>query len=315
MKKSVNKHSKECTLCPRKCHAKRMENIKNFKHAGFCGESSEIKLAFAGLHFGEEPCLCRRGGSGTLFFTGCTLKCRFCQNIQISRQGTGEKIKNTVLMDIMLELQKAGADNINFVSGTHFTPQILMSLTDARKRGLNIPAVWNTSGYEDPDTVKMLNKYIDIYLTDIKTLDSELSLKLFNAGNYPGAVKKTLPLMIKHRKIVYEKNSMIRGVIIRHLVLPGYLESTKTVLRYFKKNMDKKALLSVMFQYEPLNKNNSGPGNRISRKEYEQVISWVQDLGIEDGFVQEIPEGDSLLPDFTSKNPFPEKLCKPVWHY
>lgn len=310
-----NKHSIECTLCPHKCRVKRIQN--NPGRPAFCSECSDIRIAFAGLHFGEEPCLCSSGGSGTVFFTGCSLKCPFCQNIQISRHGVGRTVTQKEFSDILLELQIAGAENINFVTGTHFAPAILISLELARKKGLIIPVVWNTSGYEESEIIMLLNKYIDIYLTDIKTLDPVLSSRLFKAKNYPEAVEKTLPLMIQDRSSKYKNDSMVKGVIVRHLVLPGELESTRSVIKWFKENIGNRALLSVMFQYTPSNENKTYPGlnNRITQKEYEQVVTWIEKYGIEDGFVQELSVDRSWYPDFNRENPFSKELCRKVWHF
>ncbi len=314
-----NKHAAKCKLCPRRCGVRRNNTALTAytQLKAFCGESADIRIAFAGLHFGEEPCLCSSGGSGTIFFTGCSLKCPFCQNMQISRHGFGRTVQTEEFADILLKLQKAGADNINFVTGTHFVPAILFSLELARKKGLIIPVVWNTSGYEEPATIKLLNKYIDIYLTDIKTLDSDLSLKVFKTDNYPRAVKSTLPLMVKGRGPEYKNDSLVKGVIVRHLVLPGELESTKKVIKWFKENIGGRALLCVMFQYTPVKENKTNPGlnNLITQKEYEQVVLWLDEYGIEDGFVQELSTDSSWYPDFTKEYPFSSELCRKVWHY
>ena len=301
-----------CTLCPRNCKVNR--GLVNNK-AGFCGEFANVRVAFAGLHFGEEPCLCSAGGSGTVFFTGCTLKCSFCQNIQISREGIGRAVSEEELADIFLKLQGAGADNINLVTGTQFVPGIINALMLAKNRGLKIPVAWNTSGYESSRTLEVLNQYIDIYLTDIKTLNGHVSAKYFNAGNYPDKVKAGVKKMVLNSELCYREESLVKGTIIRHLVLPGELESTKEVLLWIKKHFDKRALLSLMFQYIPVG---SGPERRVTRKEYDTVLCWLNELGLDNGYVQEYGSEDTenvWLPDFTKVKPFSSELCKGVWHY
>jgi putative pyruvate formate lyase activating enzyme len=290
------------------------------RHYGFCGEGAEIRAAFAGIHFGEEPCLCSSKGSGTVFFTGCTLKCPSCQNFQLSRLGAGRIVTQNELADIFLSLQGEGADNINLVTGTHFTPQIVSALGTAKKQGLILPVVWNTSGFEEIGTLELLKNSIDIYLTDIKTLDSHVAGSFFHTPRYPEVVKGAVLEMVCQCSARFSGEALQRGVIVRHLVLPGKLESTKEVLYWFNRELKGKAILSVMFQYTPIHHQAASEeltdtNRRISRKEYRQVIEWIDNLGLDEGYVQEYETDSNWLPDFTCRDPFPSRLCRTVWHY
>jgi putative pyruvate formate lyase activating enzyme len=300
--------------------------------SGYCGETSQLRLAFAGLHRGEEPPLSGEKGSGTVFVAGCNLRCNFCQNWQISggsvagkHSGNGRPLGKVVSADefagICLELQSRGAENINIVTGSHAIPAIVQGLDAAKSIGLNIPILWNSSGYESPVTLELLGNHIDTYLPDLKTLDKTLATRFFNAPDYPDAVVQSILKMIKNS----------RRVIIRHLILPGYLESTRSVLRWFAETaMEGGALLSLMSQYTPIIGNGEwGGGNAalgsgdlekdvsprrfLSKREYDTVIGWLDEFDIEDGFCQELLAGSDWLPDFTRPNPFSSELSVPVW--
>jgi putative pyruvate formate lyase activating enzyme len=277
---------------------------------GFCGESAGLRLAFAGLHRGEEPPLSGEGGSGTIFVSGCNLGCGLCQNWQIS-SCTGPRFGRDVSSDefaaICLALQNRGAENINVVTGSHAVPAIVQGLNDAKNAGLRIPVLWNSSGYESPETLELLEGIVDTYLPDLKTLDGDLSKKLFNAPDYPQAASRAILWMIQHG-----------SVIIRHLVLPGYLESTRSVLQWFADNANGMAQLSLMTQYTPIPKNSSpesSPMRFLTSREYETVIGWLEEFGIEDGFCQELVTGSDWLPDFSRRNPFSSDLSVAVWHF
>jgi putative pyruvate formate lyase activating enzyme len=305
-----------CRLCPRACGVNRLAGP-----AGFCGESSQLRLAFAGLHRGEEPPLSGKGGSGTIFVSGCNLGCIFCQNWQIS--GGGQTVKRheqhlgrTVSTDeftaICLELQKKGAENINIVTGSHAVPAIVQGLIAAKTAGLSIPVLWNSSGYESLETLELLNGHIDTYMPDLKTLDSSLATQFFNALDYPQAASQAILWMIRYRS-----RQEPCQVIIRHLILPGYLESTRAVLRWFADNAQGSALLSLMSQYTPIAETNDlghSPGRFLSKREYETVMGWLGEFGIEDGFCQELLTGSDWLPDFNRGNPFSSDLSVAVWH-
>ena len=308
----------ECRLCPRNCRVDRLEGEK-----GYCGESARMRVAWAGLHLGEEPPLIGEKGSGTIFFTGCTLKCESCQNCQISHRGLGRGISSEELAGLMLRLQGRGAANINLVTASHFTPSIIECVSSARTQGLSIPVVWNSSGYEQLSTLDLLRETVDVYLPDCKTLDPEVSRRLMGAADYPVVVQTAVLKMIEDKPLVAENDQLNQGVIIRHLVLPGLPAQSREVLEWFAEHGKGRALLSLMFQYTPVSseggelgrKPRHGPQRRVSRREYEQVLSWLEELGIEDGFVQEPAENDDWLPDFTRLNPFPLGQAVPVWHY
>ena len=302
---------KNCRICPRDCGADRTAGIN-----GYCGEGSELRLAFAGLHFGEEPPLVGRGGSGTIFISGCNLGCAFCQNWQISSPRShryansggslGRAVSVNEFTGICLNLQKKGAENINIVTGSHAIPALALGIKTVKAKGLKIPILWNSSGYEKVDTLELLSGCIDVFLPDLKTLDNTLSGKFFNAPNYPQAATKAISWMIENPA----------QIIIRHLILPGLLESTHSVLKWFAENAAGKALLSIMSQYTPPAAANSySPGRFVTKKEYETVIGWLEEFGIEDGYCQELVSESGWLPDFRRENPFLSKLSVPVWNY
>jgi len=317
----VNELYENCSLCPRNCGVNRLREER-----GYCGESSRVKVAWAGLHFGEEPPLTGKGGSGTIFFTGCTLKCGFCQNRQLSSQGLGREMSSGELQQLMLRIQERGAENINLVTATHFAPTIVESVAAARTQGLSIPMVWNSSGYEKLSTLQLLKGTVDVYLPDCKTLDSSLSRPLMAAANYPEVVQPALLRMIEDKPLIVAEGRLRQGVIVRHLVLPGLLEQSLEVLRWFARCLKDRALLSLMFQYTPRLPGSGGAAagkegrpvdlrRTVNRREYGQLLSWLEELGIEDGFIQEPARKTGWLPDFTQVSPFPEGQAVPIWHY
>ena len=305
-----------CLLCPRACGVDRLGSAR-----GFCRESAAVRAAWAGLHFGEEPPVTGSGGSGTIFFTGCTLKCRYCQNDQLSRGGLGKELSVEELAALMLRLQAAGAENVNLVTGSQFAPGIAAAASLARGRGLGIPLLWNSSGYESGPTLQILEPWIDVWLPDCKTLDPEVSRHLMGAPDYPQVVKAALSFMARARPLQWEGERLRQGVIVRHLVLPGYPESSREVLGWFRQELYGRALLSVMVQYTPNPRSREArqegeapaPARRVSEAEYDQVLGWLEELGIEEGFIQEPEPGSDWLPDFTRPNPFPEGQARPVW--
>ncbi|MDR3200665.1 MAG: radical SAM protein [Spirochaetales bacterium] len=313
-----------CRLCGRKCGARRTLGEK-----GFCGCDSRLKIAWAGIHYGEEPAICGEGGSGAVFLSGCTLKCFFCQNYQISGfpnsgEGLGRSVEIPEFADICLMLQQKGAENINIVTGTHFIPSLAEGIKESKKRGLRLPVVWNSSGYEQTDILPLLNDFVDIYLPDLKTLDSALSSSLFGVSDYPQTAAAAIREMAASRPLRRKENprgeALVSGVIVRHLVLPGLKENTRAVLAWFAENLAGKALFSLMFQYNP-------PANgerradipagewarKITPREYEEALAMLEEFGIEDGFVQDLPDGADPLPDFSRKDAFPRDLAHPLW--
>ncbi len=302
-----------CTLCPRACRVDRTAGER-----GYCGETDVVRAAAALLHFGEEPPITGAGGSGTVFFTGCTLQCRFCQNWQVSCGGAGAALGTEELAGIFLGLQRAGAENINAVTGTHFAPGILDAFNRARGQGLTIPLVWNSSGYETVETVALLAPYVSFFLPDLKSLDGELSARWLRASDYPRRAREAILAMTEAKPLALSAGGQpAQGVIVRHLVLPGLINQTRQVLEWFSRQLAGKALLSLMFQYTPIpGRILPAPFDRmVGRGEYVQAIGIMEELGIEDGYYQEPETGSEWLPDFTRARPFPSGKSRVIWHY
>jgi putative pyruvate formate lyase activating enzyme len=287
-----------------------------------------MRIAWAGLHKGEEPPLIGEHGSGTIFFSGCTLKCGSCQNCQISHQGLGREVSKAQLREMMLWLQERGAANINLVTASHFVPSIVDCVAGARKQGLSIPLVWNSSGYEQPSTLDLLRETVDVYLPDCKTLDVRVSRLLMGAQDYPAVARAAVMKMVTDKPLIVEEGKIRQGVVVRHLVLPGLLDQSRQVLEWIATSFQDRALLSLMFQYTPVSstevRSEGGRQSRkpepvlrrrVSRREYEEVLACLDELGIEDGYFQEPAQSDDWLPDFTRANPFPEGQAVPLWHY
>lgn len=297
-----------CRLCPRNCNADRT------KGEGFCKSESEIKAARAALHFYEEPFLSGISGSGAVFFSGCSLQCIYCQNKQISREGTGTSISVERLTEIFFELKEKGALNINLVTGTHFTPLIAKAIEHAKAEGLNLPVIWNSSGYEYADTLKMLEGLIDIYLPDFKTLDKEIALRYFNAADYPERAKEALNQMVKaagetvfncseEALSEFEEGLMKKGVCVRHLVTPGNISDSKTVIKYLYETYGDSIWISVMSQYTPMEKYDFPELNgTVSAEEYEEIVDFAIDLGVTNCMIQEGDAvGESFIPEFNGE--------------
>jgi len=271
-----------CNLCPRKCGAERTAD----KGCGVCGEGTNPRIARAALHFDEEPVISANGGSGAVFFSGCTLKCVFCQNYGISHDNFGEAVTPQRLREIYFELIAQGARNINLVSGTHFVPAIIESL----KGGLPVPVVWNSSGYERVETLKALEGYVNVYLPDFKYMDGELSLRLSGAQDYPQVACAAIEEMLRQTgKAEFDANGNItKGTIIRHLVLPGQISNTKQVLRRIKWDFED-AYVSLMAQYVPMGRACDYPeiNRRITSEEYDEAVEYMERMDIENGFTQQ----------------------------
>ena len=307
---------KSCTLCPRNCGVNRLAS-----EAGYCGETAALRIANAGVHRGEEPTLIGSGGSGTIFFSGCNLGCIFCQCYQVSQgegkglTSIGREVSAEEFANICITLRDAGVENINIVTGSHAVPAIIEGLNAARNAGMRLPILWNSSGYESLETLELLRNCVDIFMPDLKTLDSKLAAKFFNAPDYPEVATAAIFKMID---IVNDKsfgkpvNKVT--VTIRHLILPGYLELTRNVLRWFADNVKDRAVLSLMTQYTPIpGKENIAPNRYVNREEYDIVMEWLKEFKIEDGFFQELLTEEEWLPDFRQKNPFPPDILVPVW--
>ena len=279
------KYYKSCTLCPRKC------GVNRYEKAGFCGEGATLRAAKAYLHKWEEPCLSGTNGSGTVFFSGCNLKCVYCQNSTIAAGDTGFEIDELRLARIFSELQDKGAHNINLVTPTHFIRHIIKAIDLCRGR-LNIPVVYNCGGYESVDTLKLLDGYIDVYLPDFKYMDKTLAKKYSNAPDYPEVCMAAIDEMTKqtmHRNLFDENGIMKRGVIVRHLVLPGYLDNSKRIIKHLYSTYGNGIYLSIMNQYTPLPEIRAYPelDRRVTEAEYDEIIDYALSLGVENAFIQE----------------------------
>ncbi|MDO5382973.1 MAG: radical SAM protein [Eubacteriales bacterium] len=298
-----------CNLCPRSCNVDR--NVKT----GFCMMNNEIRAARAALHMWEEPCISRNNGSGTVFFTGCTLRCVFCQNYKIASEMEGKTITTDRLTDIFLELQDKKANNINLVTPTHFVNPIIKALENAKSKGLVIPVVYNTSGYEKVETLRMLDGLVDVYLPDFKYVSSELSLKYSGAVDYFQVAKDALKEMVRqrgnasfynHNDILVkegfvEEGIMKSGVVVRHLILPGNTEDSKKVVEYLYKTYKDDIFISIMNQYTPLPQVKDIPelNRKVTEKEYDEVIDYALELGVTNGFIQEGETSEeSFIPEF-----------------
>ena len=286
-----------CRLCPRRCGVRR-PSPKNTdgsysapeKKTGYCKAPAGIMAARAALHPWEEPCISGTNGSGTVFFTGCTLKCRFCQNYKISRDQWGKGLSSDRLAEIFLSLQEQGAHNINLVTATHYLPWILPALDQVKTR-LHIPVVYNCGGYERVETVKALKDYVDIWLPDLKYFDSELSRRLSQAPDYFSFASAAICQMVLQTGTPkFDHNGLMkRGVIIRHLVLPGHREDSIRLLHWMAETLPKQGFyISLLSQYTPYQKDEDYPelNRRITRYEYEKVVETALELGLEQGFMQ-----------------------------
>lgn len=286
-----------CRLCPRKCGVNRYETV------GFCGMGAEVKAAKATLHQWEEPCISYNNGAGTVFFSGCSLRCVYCQNSEISNNGFGEAITAEKLGDIFLSLQDRGADNIELVTPTHFIPDIITAL-DRVKNRLDIPVVYNCGGYELTETIKRLEGYVDVYLPDIKYYSADISSRYSSAPDYfQRASEAVLEMINQTGKLRYnEKGGLVKGTVIRHLVLPGCRHDSMRIMDWIAENTDSDSrLVSIMSQYTPFDFISSDYPElkrRITKMEYNSVVRHAENLGIK-GFTQDITSArEEYLPEF-----------------
>lgn len=290
----------DCTLCPRKCHVDRTTG-----QTGFCGQSDKIIAARAALHFWEEPCLSGTNGSGAVFFSGCNLHCIYCQNHTIAQGQSGKEISVERLSEIFLELQDKQAHNINLVTPTHYVPQIIQALQTAKDNGLTIPVVYNTSGYENVDTLKRLEGLIDIYLPDLKYHDSTLSARYSNAPDYFAKASVAIEEMLRQTGgpvfVDGEDSLMLKGVIVRHLLLPGCEADSRYLLQYLHQTHGNDIYVSIMNQYTPMPHVTDIPAlnRRITPEEYDRIVDYAIQIGIENGFIQEgETASESFIPAF-----------------
>lgn len=289
---------KKCALCPRECHTNRICG-----EYGFCGCLKNVRVARSALHFGEEPCISGNSGSGTVFFSGCSLKCVFCQNRAISMHAGGEEITSEKLGELFLKQQSDGAENINLVTPTHFIPQIIYALDYAKIHGLKIPVVYNTGGYEKASSIKLLDGYVDVYLPDIKYYNDKYAQKYSNAPHYFEYASKALEEMLRQTgKIKFNKRGIaVSGTIVRHLLLPGLLFDSKKILDYLHSEYSDDIYISIMNQYTPVGQLDKFPElkRRISKEYYDCLIDYAVNIGIKNAYVQSEGTADeSFIPEF-----------------
>ena len=290
----------KCSLCPRMC------NVDREVTTGYCGVKQTLRVARAALHFWEEPCISGEEGSGAVFFTGCNLRCVFCQNFQIARAEQGKEITVERLSEIFLELQEQKANNINLVTATHYVPQVVEALKIAKEKGLHIPVVYNCGGYETVETLKLLEGLVDIYLPDFKYVDHDRAKRYSRAEDYPEAAKKALAEMVRQQPEAEfdERGIMKKGVIVRHLMLPGGIKDSKAVVKYLYETYGNQIFISLMNQYTPLPHVADYPeiDRKLKKFEYDRLVDYAISLGVENGFIQEGETAEeSFIPAFTNE--------------
>ena len=290
----------KCEICPRKC------KVNRYEKKGYCRCDDKVRIALVSKHYFEEPCISGRNGSGTIFFSNCNLNCVFCQNHDISHGGKGIDVTIERLAEIMLEQQERGANNINLVTPTMYVEQIIKAIDIAKKNGLNIPIVYNTNGYEEVETIKKLNGYIDIYLPDFKYFTNELAIKYSKAPNYFEKVTSALiEMQSQFDEYVFDGEIMKKGMIVRHLVLPNHIQNSKNVLKWIKDNLRKDIYVSVMAQYFPTYKaiGDELIGRKLSFSEYRKIEQYFYSLDIENGYIRDLGKHEEeFVPDFNMNN-------------
>lgn len=315
-----------CNLCPRNC------KVNRFRRTGYCGCNDKIKVALVSTHYFEEPCISGTNGSGTIFFSNCNMNCIYCQNYEISHEGKGVEITTERLAEIFLEQQYRGVNNINLVTPTMYVYQIIDAIKIAKSNGLNIPIVYNTNGYENVDTIKLLNGYIDVFLPDLKYFSNDLAIKYSNAPDYFNVSTKAIIEMYKqvgdaifeNEKIDETDNKirinectksetvenkyvkiMKRGLIIRHLILPNHIQNSKHILKWIKNNMPENTYVSIMAQYFPTYKakNDNLLNRKINKSEYKEIENYLYTLDLKNGYMQDLGKHEEeYVPEFNYKN-------------
>lgn len=293
-----------CGLCPRKCKVNREK-----EETGICKVSAKLKVARAALHYWEEPCISGTKGSGTVFFSGCSLHCVFCQNEDIAQGIAGKEISKERLAEIFLELQEKDANNINLVTPGHYVPHIVWSVEHARNQGLHIPIVYNTSSYERVDTLKQLEGIVDVYLPDFKYFSSELAVRYSKAPDYPEVAKAAIREMVRQQPhpVFYEKDGqelIKNGVVVRQLLLPGQLKDAKQIIKYLHETYGNQIYISLMSQFTPLPHVEKYPelNRKVSSRSYEKYVDYAISLGVENGFIQEEDVAEeSFIPVFDNE--------------
>ncbi|MBQ8603470.1 MAG: radical SAM protein [Oscillospiraceae bacterium] len=286
-----------CNICPRNC------NVDRSVKPGFCSMTDTVKISRAALHMWEEPCISGEKGSGTVFFSGCNMKCVFCQNKEISTGGFGREITVDRLAEIFLELQGKGALNINLVTPTHYTLQIIDAVKLAREKGLTLPVVYNTSSYEKAETIKLLKDVVDIWLPDFKYTDNTAAARYSKAGDYVQYATAAIDEMVRQQpECIFDDNGIIqKGVIVRHLVLPGQVQAAKDAVEYLYNRYGDSIFISIMSQYTPCTDLEAYPeiNRKITDGEYDEVVDYAVEIGVENGFLQEGESAsESFIPPF-----------------
>ena len=288
----------KCKICPHQCNINRKK-----EKLGRCKSTEKIKIALYSIHNFEEPCISGKKGSGTVFFSNCNLNCIFCQNYEISQLGKGKEKTIEKLAEIFLIQQKRGAENINLVTPTSYVPQIIEAIKIAKRKELNIPIIYNTNGYENVETLKLLEGYIDIYLPDLKYAKNNLAKKYSKVDDYFEIATKAIKEMIRQVGVPkFNKKGLIQnGVLIRHLVLPNHIENSKKVLKWIKENTPKEIYISVMAQYFPTYKAKKDKklNRKLTKKEWEEIENYIEELEIQNGYLQELGEHeDEYVPNW-----------------
>ncbi len=288
----------KCKICPHQCNINRKK-----EKLGRCKSTEKIKIALYSIHNFEEPCISGKKGSGTVFFSNCNLNCIFCQNYEISQLGKGKEKTIEKLAEIFLIQQKRGAENINLVTPTSYVPQIIEAIKIAKRKELNIPIIYNTNGYENVETLKLLEGYIDIYLPDLKYAENNLAKKYSKVDDYFEIATKAIKEMIRQVGVPkFNKKGLIQnGVLIRHLVLPNHIENSKKVLKWIKENTPKEIYISVMAQYFPTYKAKKDKklNRKLTKKEWEEIENYIEELEIQNGYLQELGEHeDEYVPNW-----------------
>ena len=290
-----------CTLCPKECGVDRTNG-----KVGFCGANDKIKIARASLHQWEEPCLSGANGSGTVFFSGCNMTCVYCQNGEISHKNKGIEITKERLCDIFFELKEKGAHNINLVTAGHFLPIVLDAVSKAKEKNIDIPFVYNSSGYEKVESLERADGLIDIYLPDFKYIDKTQASRYSKAPDYPEVAMKAIDEMVRQRpKCIFDDNGiMCSGVIVRHLLLPNGLTDSKKAIKYLYEKYGDNIYISIMSQYTPFGNLDNFPEllNKVKSSDYEKLIDYAVKIGITNAFIQEgEAASESFIPDFSGQ--------------
>ena len=284
----MNKELECCTICPHNC------KINRTKNPGRCKSTDKIKIALYSIHNFEEPCISGEKGSGTIFFSNCNMNCVFCQNYEISQLGRGKEITIEELANVMIKQQERNVQNINLVTPTSYALHIVEAIKIARKKGLEIPIVYNTNGYESVETLKLLEGYVDIYLPDLKYYYDNLAKKYSKVDNYFEIATKAIQEMYRQvgTPVLDENGVMKKGLMIRHLILPNEVQNSKKVLKWIKENIDSNVYVSIMAQYFPTYKAKEIPeiARKITKEEYEKVENYLYELDLENGYIQELGE-------------------------